>query len=194
VIPKMAILVMRFCEKVLPLPERDGEARADLGAGGFQALFASVGAQVALHRVMSLGVIAHRAVGTRHDAFPAARAKRLVNFDHAGIGVFRDRLGMNGTGPEAGGALAVLAGEREEIGRARGGVPQPDHLVAVLAGSQPVLLLAGRLAALAAEAPLQIDHQGQLAQDSLLEDARIITSSGATSISPRRRRHNRRKR
>ena len=43
VIPKMAILLMRFFEKVLPLPERDGVAGADLGAGGIEALLAPVG-------------------------------------------------------------------------------------------------------------------------------------------------------
>ena len=46
--------------------------------------------------MMPLRVITHRAVGARHDAFPATRAKRLMHLHHAGIGVFVIALGWTG--------------------------------------------------------------------------------------------------
>src|SRR3546814_18168142 len=107
------------------------------------------------------GVAAQRAGGAGDDAVAAAWAADLDHVHDPGLRVRLDRLGVDGAGAQAGGPLAVLAGDGEEVERRARRGAQPDDLVAVLAGAEPMLLLARRLAALAADAAFEVDHQGE---------------------------------
>ena len=145
------------------LAEADRVARADAGTGGTGSLGAAVGTQIAFHRMMAARIVPHGPVGAGGHAFAAAGAQILVDRDDAGLRMLRDRLRIDRTGAQTGGPFAVLTGHGEEIEPGFGAVAEPDHPVAVLPGAQAVFLLAGDLAALAADAALEIEHQGETA-------------------------------
>ena len=89
--------------------------RADHGAGWPQVALPALGAKVALDRVMLLGVVTDGAVGAGQGAFATAGAAVLVHRHHAGNRVLGNCLGINRAGAQAGGALALLAGDGQEI-------------------------------------------------------------------------------
>jgi hypothetical protein len=113
------------------------------------------------------GIIAHRAVGARNDAFATARAPILVDQHDTGHRILFDCLGIDGTGPQASRTRAVLACDRQEIESWGVRAAEPHDTIAILAGPQSMLGLARRLATLAADASFEVDHQGQSAHCGL---------------------------
>ena len=122
-------------------------------------LCATVGAEIAFHRMMLFRIVAHRAVRARNHALTAASAARFDNAHHAGDRIFRNRFRVDRTRTKTRRPLAVLAGQRQEGETGLFLAARPYDFVAILAGAEPVFLLARRLAALAAGAALEIDHQ-----------------------------------
>ena len=74
--------------------------------------------------------------------------------------VFADGFGFNRAGAEACWALAVLAGQLQEVQGRAIVAAKPDDAVSSFAGAKAVLGFAGGLAAFTADAAFQIDHQG----------------------------------
>ena len=161
VVADLPVLRCRLRNMILTLTERNGATGANAGACGTEAVTSQIATKIAFHRMVTARIVAHSAVGTGRDTLAAAGATVFVDSDDAGLRVFRDCFRIDGTRPQTGRAFAVLAGDRQEIETRRLAVRKPHHPVAVLAGTEPVLLLAGSLTAFTADAALQIEHEGK---------------------------------
>ena len=171
IVANLPALARSPCQQFVPRAEADRPRRAHARAGRRLPLGPAVGTQVALHRMVALRVVAHRAVRTGDDALAAAGTAVFQHADHAAHRVFDDGLGVDRTGAHAGRAIAVLAGKRKKGKRRLVEPARPDHLVAKLTGPQPMLLFAGHLAALAAGATLEVDHQRKSHRVTIVQDA-----------------------
>ena len=170
-----AFLVRGPLKKDIPLPELNCMAWTDFRAGRLQSFRTAVRAQITLDGVVSCRVIPHRAVGAGNDTFSATGASLLEDLDQSRQRVLRDSLGNYWTGPETSRTLAMLAGQSEKIEPALIIATQPNNLVPILARTKAMLLLTCRLTAFAAEAALQSDHEGKLAQD-ILQNRLVLPS------------------
>ena len=159
VVTGLSALQLGAGQMVATFPKTDGVARTDTRTRRAFPDGTPIGAQVTFHRMMVDGIKAHRAVRTGDHAFATARASILDDADHSGLRIFDDCLGIDRACAQARRTLALLARDRKEIERRIVRVAQPYDLVAIFARPEPMLLLAGDLAALAADAALQVDHQ-----------------------------------
>ena len=163
VIDRLTTLLRDGSEMIRSLAETNGGGRADAGAGRRFAATTSVSTQVAFHRMMIDRIETHRTVRTGRDAFAASSAPVFVHSNDTGFRILMDRLRVDRTGPQTGGPFAMLAADGQEIDIRRTRRFQPKHLVTVFVWSQPVLLLARRLTALAADTAGHVYHQGNTA-------------------------------
>ena len=155
----VTIFLSRNGEVILPPSEGDCVAGTYAGTRRRMTGRTAIGAQIAFDGVVILRVVAHGAIGTGDDALTAPGAPVLIHGHDAGHRVLGDGLRIDRTGAQAGRPLAVLAGNSQEIERRPVGIGEPDNPIAILTGAEPVLLLAGDLTTLAADAALEIDHQ-----------------------------------
>ena len=147
-------------QQLITLAEADRLRRAGAGTGGGGFAFGTaVRAQVALHRVMPLGIVTHGAVRTGDDALATTSAARFIDTHDPRHRILGNRFRVDRADTQAGRPLAVLTGQRQE---GEAGLFQrtgPYHLVAVFAGAETVFGLARRFTALAAGAALKVDQQ-----------------------------------
>jgi len=114
-IKNFAILLLRLIEQRGAIVETDGSGRTDQGAGWSEIARTPVGAQIAFQRMVLLGVITDRTVGAGQRTLATAGTAALVDRHYPGDGILRNCLGMHRAGAQAGGALALLAGDGEKV-------------------------------------------------------------------------------
>ena len=114
-IENVTVLLSCLLQQRGAIVEADGAGRADRRAGRTEVTTAALGAEIAFDRMVLLGVVADRAVGAGQRALTATGTAAFVDRYHAGDRILGDRLGINRAGAQAGGTLALLAGDGEEI-------------------------------------------------------------------------------
>ena len=120
--------------------------------------------------MMVVRIIAHGTVGTGDNAFTATGATIFNDAHDTGVGIFFDGLGIDRAGAQTSRPLAVLTSDRQEIEAGLIGFAEPDDAIAIFARAETMLRLARNLAAFAADAAFNIDHQGETAQSLVLTE------------------------